>query len=160
MNLYEINTLLEAEIDRIFSSVDENGEITESLDTLDCIKLAREDKLENLALYIKNIRSDVAKFKAEEENLKNRRVSLENKAKRLETYLQSNFNYEEKLETPRVKLSYRHSYKVSISDEAIIPKKYFRVKSEVDKVAIKHAIDEGKKVKGAEIVENYSLQIK
>lgn len=160
MNLYEIDNAINEQLDIIFNSVNEDGEITVSMDTLEELKVERATKLENIACYIKNLKADVVKFKNEEDNLKYRRQILENRVNRLEKYLADHFATDEKFESPRAKLSYRKSYKVSILDEASIPKKYLKVKTDIDKVAIKHAIDEGKTVKGAEVVENYSLQIK
>lgn len=161
--LYEINNDLLDVIERASQYEEETGEIsTELFEEINALNIERNEKLEAVACYLKNIKSDVDEFKREEETLAKRRKILENKAKRLEKYLSDNFDVSEKLETPRVKLSYRRSSSVSILDESIIPRKYFRVKKieEVDKTAIKTAIKEGRKVKGADLVETYSLQIK
>jgi hypothetical protein len=65
-----------------------------------------------------------------------------------------------KIETPTLTLSLRSSKAVEVVDENLVDEEYFRVKKEVSKTELKKAIEEGKEVFGARIVENISLQIK
>jgi len=61
-----------------------------------------------------------------------------------------------------IKLSFRKSESVEITDIKMIPDEYKRVKitSEPDKVFIKQALKDGKIVEGARLVEKDNLQIK
>lgn len=54
---------------------------------------------------------------------------------------------------------YRESTAVDIIDPDAIPIEYTRVKTEPDKRAVAQALKEGKEVRGAQLVINYSLQI-
>lgn len=159
-SLYEIDRQIEEQLAIIFDSVNDDGEITVSMDTLECLKLAKEEKIENIALYIKNLRAEAKAIKEEEETLTKRRRALDSKATKLEDYLMSHLDREEKFKTARCSIGFRLSHKVSIFDEDSIPSEFLRVKTEPDKTAISEALKQGKGVSGAEMVDNYSLQIK
>ena len=144
----------------------ETGEIDEkkAAEYLDELKLARADKVENIALYIKNLESDAAQIKEEEKNLKARRESKERKAERLRDYLKTSMITfdEKKFETARVALSFRTSKTVVIEDLEKLDKQFIKEKIDytADKAAIKKAIADGATVAGAYIEENQNLQIK
>ena len=91
MNLYDINQVL---IDTIEMGVDvETGEILEGQnldDKINQLSMALDEKMENIACYIKNLTSDIEALKTEEDNLKKRRKSKENQTEYLKRYL-SNF---------------------------------------------------------------------
>lgn len=160
LSLYEIRQEIENQLDMIFDSVDtETGEVTISFDTLDCLNIAKAEKVENIACYIKNLDAEVEAYKTEEDRLRKRRQALENKANRLRKYLADNLEITDKYDTPRCRVSFRKSTKVSIPDESVIPKKYLKVKTEVDRTTIKSLLKEGKKIKGATLEDNYTLQV-
>lgn len=162
MKLYEIEANIEQAILNMFESEDEEtGEVSqEAVDALDALKAERELKIDNIGCYIKNIKAEAKAIKEEEDALKKRRVALEHKAERLTNFLSMHVGTDEKFTSNRVVVSFRKSMKVDITNESIIPKKWLRIKTEPDKVAIKHALDEGIKVKGCQLIENYSIQIK
>lgn len=165
MKLYEIN-------DRIYELLNqeiidpETGEIMDvnGFDQLKELELARDVKIENTGLFIKNLDADVAALKEEEKRLAERRKAKENKlnwTKRfLDEFLKS--EGEMKFETARVKLSFRKSESVNIFEEMILPNEYVIEKTEYipDKTAIKKAIKDGKSVEGAELIVNMNLQVK
>ena len=144
----------------------ETGEIdTEKAQQyLEALQLERAVKIENIALYIKNLLSDAAEIKAEEKNLKARREAKEKKAERLRDYLMASLtaNKEPKFETARVALAFRSSKQVVIDNLETLDKAYIKEKVEyqADKTAIKKAIDNGETVNGAHIEEKQNLQIK
>lgn len=72
-----------------------DGETDEQviLDTLESIGGEIEDKADNFAKLIKNLLSDAESLGAEEERIKRRRISIENRAKRLKETLQANLEY-------------------------------------------------------------------
>ena len=61
-----------------------------------------------------------------------------------------------------MKLSYRKSESVNITDIDSVPKEYIKIKTEVsaDKTNIKKAIKTGQYIDGAELVTNINMQIK
>lgn len=139
------------------------------------IQMEMNEKLVNTSLYIKNLLSDAAQIKAEEERLKARRVQKEKYAARLQETMDNVIkhrvnNIDEdfegcnkwEIDDPRVRLSYRRSEKVEVTNPDLIPKDYLKEKVEIkpDLDTIKKAIKNGIKVEGAEIVQNLNLQIK
>lgn len=138
--LYEIdNAILEC-IDM------ETGEIID-LDKLNSLEIQREQKLENIALYIKNLKSDVEEFKKEKENFVKKQQAAENKIKYLTDYLSLALKGE-KFKTPRVSVSYRNSQRVVIIDDGIIPEEFKKYDVKIDKLKIKGLLKEGKSVAG------------
>lgn len=141
----------------------ETGEIDEvkAQEYLEALQIERAVKIENIALYIKNLESDATEIKAEEKNLKARRETKERKAQRLREYLTNSLNGS-KFETARVALAFRSSKQVIIDNLDTIDKAYIKeeVKITADKTAIKKAIDNGETVNGAHIEEKQNLQIK
>ena len=156
--LYEINADLEA----LLSQVDENGELLIDDEALDALLMERTEKLEGVALAIKNITAEAAAIKAEETALKERRERLEKKASGLTDWLRIALNGE-KFETARCLVTYRKSEVVTI-DEAVFfkrpPAKFIRKKIEADKTAIKAALKAGETIRGATLEEKQNLQLK
>ena len=152
-------TLYEIE-QAIMDCVDlETGEIID-IEKLDQLQMDREVKIENTALFIKNLLSDADQIREEEKKLADRRRVCENKAKSLKEYL-SGYLAGDKFKTPRVAISFRKSESVSVSDIGKIPEEYLKHKDpEPDKTAIKAAIKMGKIIDGAEIVVNQNIQIR
>lgn len=137
----------------------ETGEIID-IERLDQLQMDRDSKIENIALYIKNLLSDAEGIKAEKENLAQRQKVAENKANSLKKYL-SGYLAGQKFSTARVAISFRKSESVNIKDSTAIPKEYLKYKDpEPDKTAIKSVLKSGKAVPGAELVQNQNIQIK
>jgi hypothetical protein len=156
MKIYDIKQ----EIEDIIATCNEDGELTdENMARLTELVCDRNEKIENTALFYKNLLSDVAELKAEEKKLKERRESKEKHAERLKSFL-STF-VEDKFETPRVAISFRKSESVNIIDEAEIDSKYFTIPTPVvNKTLIKAALKDGEIILGAAIVENKNIQIR
>lgn len=137
----------------------ETGEIID-IERLDQLQMDRDVKIENIALFIKNLLSDVAGIKAEKDNLAQRQRVAENKANNLKKYL-AGYLAGQKFSTSRVAISFRKSESVNVQDLTEIPKEYLKYKDpEPDKTAIKAALKAGKDVPGAELVQNQNIQIK
>ena len=125
----------------------------------------REQKIENTALFVKNLEAESKAIREEEKSLAERRKSTENKAERLREYLGLAL-CGEKFSTPRVALTWRKSQTVSVDDgfmEWALKNgdEYLKYKEpEVSKSTIKEAIKEGKEFEFARIIENSNLQIK
>lgn len=166
MTLYEIDNEIRAFLDKMLDAVDEEtGEIID-IDPAELEQLneAREQKIENIALYIKNIDADVKAIKEEENNLKERRQALEKKAERLRNLLTMSMTNagEIKFMTARCAVSFRASKQVIITDLDLIDEAYIKKVVDVkpDKTAIKKAIEAGEDIEGAHLEEKQNIQIK
>ena len=155
-NLYELT----AQIEDFELEVDEEtGEIT-NIDELDALQLERDEKIENIALWIKNLTADAAAIKAEAQNLTKRQKTAENKAQRLKDYLAMNLAGQ-KFKTPKVSISYRTTKSTDIVDENVIPEEYLEPqKPKIKKADILAALKAEKEVPGAVLIEKKSIQIK
>lgn len=168
MRLYDIENGIIELLERGFNDacVNEDGEIDFDLaqQFLEALEGEREEKLESIALYVKELYHEADAIAQEELKLKKRRQAKEKKAERLEEYLKSSLLGfgSKKFETPRVVLSFRTSKAVVVTDESKLDKKYMKAKVvvTVDKTAIKDALDKGEVVEGAAIEEKQNLQIK
>lgn len=177
-NLYEISQQLQ--ILEEFMVDPETGEFLdeESFNSkFDEIQMALSEKIENSMCFYKNLQSDIEAFKEEEKKLAQRRKVKENLAERvknrIDNYITMQFTDEKgnvdkdnlnkwKFETPRVKLSYRKSDSVEVSDLSSLPKEYIKEKIELsaDKTALKKALKDGKEINGATIVTKLNMQVK
>ena len=83
MNLYEINAEIMACVD------EETGEIIDTA-KLDQLRMTFGEKVEGIALYIKNLAAEAAAIKAEKDKLGERQRICENKVASLKNYLQAN----------------------------------------------------------------------
>lgn len=151
--LYEID-------EEILNCVDmETGEIID-VERLGQLQLAREDKVEGIALWIKNLLSDADAIKSEEEKLAQRRKANENKAKNLKEYL-SKFLNGQKFKTPKVSISYRKSESVEVTDLSKLDDDYLKfAEPTVDKTKVKKALKAGTVLQGVSLVENQNIQIR
>lgn len=153
--LYEITEALR---DFEFEIDEETGEVT-NLEELDRIQLEKHEKVENIALMVKNLLSDAEAYKREKESFAKKEQTAKNRAEWLRDYLQRNLQGE-KFKTDRVTISYRHSEKVEVTDIDKIPQEYLRIKPEPNKTEIKKALKAGMYVEGAVLTEQESMQIK
>lgn len=154
MTLYEIDS-------EIMNCIDfETGEIIDP-ERLEALQMERGRKIENVALWVKNLKADLEAFKAEKEAFAEREKQAKAKIESLSKWLTGALNGE-KFSTSKVVVSFRNSEAVEITNEALIPRKFIRKKIETapDKAAIKDAIKSGLKVRGAELVKNQNIQIK
>lgn len=152
MTLYDID-------EKISECVDgETGEVID-IERLSGLAMERDAKLESVALWIKNLEATAKAIKAERDVLKARQEQAERKAIVLREWL-SRVLDGGKMETARVKISYRKSTVVEVDER--LPKKWCskKIVYTPDKFAIKTAIQNGKKITGAKITEKNNLQIK
>lgn len=157
MTLYEIAE----EILNVFDP--ETGEILDE-EKLAGLEMEHDKKVENIALYIKNLESDAEQIKAEKNALAAREKTAKNKADGLRKYL-SGYLAGQKFSTPKVAISFRSSTSV-VADVAELMKsdigaEYLKYTDPTaDKVAIKKALQEGVKLPGCVLVTNQNMQIK
>lgn len=153
MNLYEIDAA-------ILGCVDvETGEIFD-IDKLEELELARDVKVENICLWIKNLKAEAEALKAEKEVFAQRQKAAENKMESLKRYI-SGYLEGTAFESTKVKVSFRKSEAVEIMEGAVIPDEYLRFKEpEINKTALKTALKSGVSIEGVHIIENQNIQIK
>lgn len=153
-SLYEINQ-------KILEVCDPStGEITD-WSAFEALQLARDDKLENIALWYKNLLSDAAAFKAEKDAFAAKQKAAESKAESLKNYLDSSLKGG-KFKTVKVDVSYRKSTSVEVVDESLIPAEYMRTVTTTtpDKAEIAKALKVGEAIDGVQLKESQNIQIK
>ena len=157
MNIYEIEQ-------EILNLVDpETGEVKD-FETLEALNMARDEKVENIAMWIKNLTAEGKAIREEEKNLAERRKASETKAESLEKYLERILSGE-KFSTAKIAISYRKSTAVNIADEESFIKstdiKYLVPQTpKIDRKAITDALKSGAVINGAELIERNNIQIK
>lgn len=151
MNLFEYDAAIESCID------EETGEILD--DRLDDLLMERDEKIENIAMWIKELKAEAEAIKTEKQKLASRQVTAENKMNSLKKYL-SDYLAGDKFKTAKVAISYRSSEQVIIEDDAAIPVEFKKVTVEPNKMAIKDAISHGVSVPGAHTEKVQNIQIK
>lgn len=144
---------------------EETGEVTVDFDALNALQMEKDAKIENLALFWKDLVAEALAIKAEEEALAKRRKTVEKKAERIKEYLEYVLAGE-KFKTAKVAVSYTTRDRIVPSDgfvewaKAHAPR-FLRFKEpEADKAAIKAALDEGEKIPEVEKVKKTSMNIK
>lgn len=154
--LYEINKQIE---DFDFKIDEETGEILNAND-LEKLEMERSEKIENIALWYKNLLSDAEQYKAEEQAFAERKKQSEKKAESLKNYLTYALQGQA-FKTVKVDIKYRKSESVNVTDFSKLTQEYLTIADpKPNKTAIKKAIKDGAEVEGAEILENLNIQIK
>lgn len=148
------------EIEGFEFEIDEGtGEILNA-DALDLLEIERDAKIENICLWIKNLRADARAYKDEEESFRARKKAAENKVEALKEYIRYILNGNS-FKTGRVSVSYRKSNVVECDNIMDVDDDYLKYEMpKLDKAKIKAAIKQGIKVKGCRLAEKQNIQIK
>ena len=153
MKLYEINQSILECIDN------ETGEIIDA-DKLNELQIAKDEKLENLALWYKDLLAEANALKEEKETFAEREKAAKNKAESIKNYLSHVLNGEN-FKTTKCALSFRKSEKTVIDDMYSIPESFLKYSEpKADLTEIKKAIKNGEEIKGAHLEETQNIQIK
>lgn len=160
MKLYEIEWAIMACIDP------ETGEIVDA-EKLDALRMDRYEKIENVALWVKNLEAEAEAYKAEKEAFATRERVTRNKAESLKKWLAYALQGQ-KFTSTKAAVSFRTSEAVEITDP-----EFFRMWAskenndllnyklpEPNKTAIKEAIRNGQLVPGVQLVKRQNIQIK
>ena len=157
-SLYEINEKLamyemEFDDDGVWINEDELAEL----------QMAKEEKRENIALYIKNIEAEANAVKAEKQVFDDRYKRLMNKASKLRDYLTADLNGEP-FKTSKVAITFRKSESVNIINEDAVPERFLDIsvvrkpiKSDIKKY-LKEAEAKGEDVPWAQIETKKNIQ--
>ena len=161
MTLYEIDKMITDLADP------ETGEITD-FEALDNLQMARDQKIENIACYYKNLVSDAEAIKAEKDALTERQKAAENKAARLKEYLSYALRGE-KFSTPKCAVTFRKTTSVNVDNPSAAiewaemngRKECVRYKApEISKSELGKVLKTGQEVPGAALVEGLSVGVK
>lgn len=153
MTLYEIDQQLLDCIDL------ETGEIIDA-EKLNALMMERDEKIEKVALWIKELKAEAEALKAEKQSFAERQKAAENKIESLKKWLADALNGE-KFKTTKVAVSFRKTKSVDVPDVFALDENFVKyAEPTADKAAIKKAIEAGETVKGAQLVENVSISIK
>lgn len=175
MNLYQIN----AEIEKcLLEALDpETGEIVEenlNFEALDALEIEKDQKIENIAKWIKNLKAEAEALKVEKLRLADRQKKAESKIENLTNYLDQTLGGSKwQSDDGVVKIAYRKSKKVDFEagwDEETV-KAQLMAKDRHDllsykmptlnKTALKDAIlKNGEIIDGVIVAETASIQIK
>lgn len=151
-SLYDIDNDILACVD------EETGEV--DIDKFDELNMERTEKLEGMALWVKDLKAEADAIRAEEKALAERRQAKERKAESIKAYLEKVLAGQ-KFETSRAVCSFRKSQKVEITNLDKIPDDYLKYSQPTaDKTAIKAAIKDGLTIEGAELVDSVTMSIK
>lgn len=164
MTLYEIDTQIKQFLDDLMNSCTQDGEVTIDLTKLDELKEERAAKIENIALYIKDLEADSEAIKKEIASLTERKNAMDNKAEWLRNLLSQSMqsHEEEKFSTSKCSVSFKRSEAVIIPDIELLDPLYktVEVNYKADKNYIKKKIKEGTEIRGAWLEQRNNIQIK
>ena len=157
MTLFEIDKAIQ---DFEFEVDEETGEILNP-NALEELEMAREQKIENVGLYIKNLEAEATAVENQEKIFADRKKRIRKKIEGLKGFLGYALQGE-KFKTDRVEMSFRKSESVLVKDEYLIPDEYcdFTVMRKPNKKNIKDALKHGKELMGVELVEKQNVQIR
>lgn len=169
MTLYEIDAQIAAlenasEDDMIID--EETGELGSVVQALDALRMAREEKLENVACWVKNLSAEADAIREEENRLIKRRKSAETKAARLKAWLLAAMTREDgttdKIKTGRVSISVKRNPPSTVVDDALLPSTYkvAKITYQANKELIKRELLAGGEVPGAHLEYGRSVVIK
>lgn len=154
MNLYEINSQILDCIDQ------ETGEVMD-IDRLEELNMAKAEKVDNIACWVKNLEADVAAFEAQEKAFSDRRAAAKRKIDSLKHYLTDALGGQN-FSSDRCAVSFRRSKAVCVLDEAAVPSEYMTEMTTrtPNKTAIAALLKTGTAVPGCELVERVNPSVK
>lgn len=160
MNLFNIK---QEYINLVNTIIDNNGELSPELSQALAINETElKEKAINYGYVIRSFEYENDIIDAEIKRLKALKEQKEKAIQKLKDAVSDAMNLYgiEKVESPALKLSFRKSESIKISEN--LDKRFMieKVTLQPDKVAIKEAIKKGEQVDGAVLVINQNLQIK
>lgn len=161
-------TLYEIEAD-ILTCVDpETGEIIDPA-KLDALQMEREKKIENVALWVKDLRAEADAIGSEIKSLSARKRAAEGKIERLRAWLLDALDGE-LFKTSKVRICYTRNSRLKIDDEGEMVSYLLNhpeysaflrfTEPEINKDVMKQALKDGMEIPGASIEPTESVVIK
>jgi len=160
--LYEIDK----EISQCFRQGDmvingESGEVFDK-DYLDKLNIDRNQKIENIGCFIKNLLSDAEQYSKEAEIQADRASKAKQKSQKLKEYLAYMLDGQ-KFSSAKVEIGWRKFTSVDVTCAAeFLPEPYRKEKITytADKTLLKKALSAGEQIEGCSIVEKQNIQVK
>lgn len=161
MTLYEINEAMLALVDP------ETGELMD-YEAFTALNMARDEKLENICKWIKDLNAEAAAIKTEETALYERRKSKENKAESLKSYLTRMLDGET-FECSSARVGYRKSEALTIENTTDLaewldgngyPDLVTYGEPKIDKTSLKKLVKGGLDVPGVSVESRINLQVR
>lgn len=158
MTIYDIDSAIAALVDP------ETGELGD-YEAFQKLQLAREAKIENLALLYKETRATAEAIKAEADRLTQRRMVLEHNMRRMQEYLALVLDGE-KFASPRCAVSYRRSERTETDPEFIDwarehrPELLMEQQPKIDTQQLKRELKDGLVCDHARLVERQNVQVR
>ena len=165
MTLYEIDKRLYEMAEAMLDP--ETGELTGDPEAWAELQMARDEKLENTALFVKNLRSEALAIKGEENTLAKRRKRLERKITWLESNLRASLDGQ-MFETSKCSIKFKKNPEsVRILDEQATMNWAYQfaqdciryAQPELSKSALKERLKEGEAIPGAELVRETRMEV-
>lgn len=151
------------ELTDAFQELYENDELTdeEVERKLQALNMELDAKVANGIGLIQTLKAAVDGIKNEETRLKQRRSALENRINKIKDYYQAELTTigKKKIFTSRGTMAIAKcggKMPMKIDDENLIPQDYKRIVYEVDKEALRDALENGESVSGAHLEERGS----
>ena len=138
----------------------ETGEILDA-ERLNALQMERQEKVESVALWIKNLSADAVAYKAEKDAFAEREKAALKKIESLKNWLSWALEGQ-KFSTWRCAVTFRKSEAVEIEDDCNLPQYLLneKVTYTPNKTAIKEAIKAGEEIPGCKLVERMNPTIK
>lgn len=140
---------------------EETGEVID-IAAIEKLEMARDEKIENIALWIKDLKADAEALKKEKQSFASRQAAAEAKAESLKNYLK--FILEgKKFKTLKVSISYRNNTSVKYDQEHLldIPAKFLDYgEPTVKKSLVKEKLNAGEEVAYCRLETSSSMIIK
>lgn len=156
MTLWQIDEQIAKAIELGFDP--ETGEILDE-SALEQLQMDRDEKIENICLYIKDLVAESKALADEAKALTERKERSAKKAESLKNYLQAMLDGQ-KWKSSKAIVSYRKTQSVVVDDMDALKPEFLRIKKEPDKTAIKEVLKAGAAVAGAHLEDRQSMSIK
>ena len=156
MTLWQIDEQIAKAIELGFDP--ETGEILDE-SALEQLQMDRDEKIENICLYIKDLVAESKALADEAKALTERKERSAKKAESLKNYLQAMLDGQ-KWKSSKAIVSYRKVQSVVVDDMDALKPEFLRIKKEPDKTAIKEVLKAGAEVAGAHLEDRQSMSIK
>lgn len=161
MKLYEINKKIMEAFDRAIDT--ETGEVldAEAFAELDGLQIMRDEKIEGVLLWIKNLSAEAEALKAEKQAFEVRQRRATNKMESLKRYVSGVLDGE-KFKTVKVSVTWRKSEAAEFTGNIFELPEDCRTYKEptVNKTELKKRLKAGEEITGAQLVTRNNIQIK
>ncbi|EJU22510.1 bacteriophage resistance factor, PF05565 family [Peptoanaerobacter stomatis] len=122
-----------------------------------------EEKAQNIAFMLKEIDSDIEKFKKIEEEFAIKRKRLESRKSNLKQYLEDNMKAVDKKKFKTEYFSFniqKNAPSLNVATENYIPNEYYITERKLDRKKLLDAIKNGLEIKDVSLKQSESLRIR